>query len=76
MTVWALWPSQPQKNAYTGRYNRTVRSEWLGFHTFHSIQEVQDHATKWLWTYNNDSPNMGIVNITLAIKLSQHKMAA
>ena len=30
-------------------------------------------ATKWLWTYNNDRPNMAIGGITPAMKL---KMAA
>jgi len=34
---------------------------------------AQDHATQWLWTYNNDRPNMGIGGITPAQKL---KMAA
>jgi putative transposase len=32
-----------------------------------------DQATQWLWTYNNDRPNMGIGGITPAMKL---KMAA
>jgi hypothetical protein len=31
--------------------------------------EAQDHATQWLWTYNNDRPNMGIGGITLVKKL-------
>ncbi len=31
--------------------------------------EAQDHATQWLWTYNNDRPNMGIGGITPAMKL-------
>ena len=34
---------------------------------------MADHATQWLWTYNNDRPNMGIGGITPAMKL---KMAA
>jgi transposase InsO family protein len=38
-----------------------------------NIEEAQDHATLWLWTYNNDRPNMGIGGITPAMKL---KMAA
>ena len=38
-----------------------------------TIEEAQDHATQWLWTYNNDRPNMGIGGITPAQKL---KMAA
>jgi transposase InsO family protein len=35
--------------------------------------KAQDHATQWLWTYNNDRPNMDIGGITPAQKL---KMAA
>ena len=31
-----------------------------------SIEAAQDHATQWLWTYNNDRPNMGIGGITPA----------
>jgi hypothetical protein len=38
-----------------------------------SIEEAQDQATQWLWTYNNDRPTMGIGGITPAMKL---KMAA
>ena len=38
-----------------------------------SIKAAQDHATRWLRTYNNDRPNMGIGGITPAQKL---KMAA
>ena len=37
------------------------------------MEESQDHATQWLWTYNNDRPTMGIGGITPARKL---KMAA
>jgi len=36
-------------------------------------REAQRQATEWLWTYNNDRPNMGIGGITPARKL---KMAA
>ena len=60
-------------NAYIERYNRTVRHEWLDQYIIESIEEAQDFATQWLWTYNNDRPNMGIGGITPAQKL---KMAA
>jgi putative transposase len=53
-----------------------VRNEWLGVNIFHSIQEVQDYATQWLWTYNNDRPNMGIGGVTPTMKLNQYKMTA
>ena len=56
-----------------GRYNRTVRHEWLDLYVFETIEEAQEIATDWLWTYNNERPNMGIGGITPAQKL---KMAA
>ena len=53
------------------RYNRTVRHEWLDQYIIESIEpygdcgqsptgqwDAQDHATQWLWTYNNDRPNI------------------
>lgn len=66
-------PGNPQQNAYVERYNRTVRYEWLSQYLFETLEEVQDFATKWLWSYNNERPNMGIGGITPAQKL---KMAA
>ncbi|RWY34361.1 IS3 family transposase, partial [Falsigemmobacter intermedius] len=47
---------------------RTVRHEWLDLYIFDSIQEVQDVATNWLWTYNHDRPKMGIGGMTPAQK--------
>jgi putative transposase len=64
-----IQPGQPQQNAYIERYNRTVRHEWLDQYIIETIDEAQDHATQWLWTYNNDRPNMGIGGITPAQKL-------
>jgi len=68
-----IQPGKPQQNAYIERFNRTVRGEWLGQYIFETIEEAQDQATEWLWTYNNERPNMGIGGITPAMKL---KMAA
>ena len=62
-----------QQNAYVERYNRTVRHEWRDLYIFETIEEVQQIATEWLWTYNNERPNMGIGGVTPAMKL---KMAA
>ena len=64
-----IQPGKPQQNAYVERYNRTVRHEWLDQYMFATIQEVQDYATQWMWTYNNDRPNMGIGGMTPAQKL-------
>ncbi len=68
-----IQPGKPQQNGYVERYNRTVRYDWLNQYLFESIGEVQDYATKWLWTYNNERPNMGIGGITPMQKL---RMAA
>jgi len=68
-----IQPGKPQQNAYIERYNRTVRGEWLNQYIFETSEEAQEQATKWLWTYNNERPNMGIGGVTPAMKL---KMAA
>jgi len=36
---------------------------------FETIEEAHDQATEWLWTYNNERPNMGIGGMTPAMKL-------
>ncbi len=64
-----IQPGKPRQNAYIERYNRTVRGELLSQNTFETIEEAQDQATQWLWTYNNERPNMGMGGITPAIKL-------
>ena len=68
-----IQPGKPQQNAYVERYNRTVRYDWLAQYLFDSIEDVQEYATHWLWSYNNERPNMGIGGITPNQKL---KLAA
>ena len=65
-----IQPGQPQQNAYIERYNRTVRYDWLAQHVFDTIAEVQAAATRWLWTYNHERPNMALGGITPAMKLA------
>ncbi len=64
-----IQPGNPQQNAYVERYNRTVRYDWLAQYLFRSIEEVQEYATRWLWTYNNERPNMALGGITPKQKL-------
>jgi len=73
ISIQYIQPGKPQQNAYVERYNRTVRHEWLDQNIIESIEEAEDYATQWLWTYNNERPNMGIGGITPAQKL---KLAA
>jgi len=65
-----IQPGKPQQNAYIERYNRTVRYDWLAQYLFDSIEEVQHYATRWLWTYNHERPNMGLGGITPIQKLA------
>jgi putative transposase len=65
-----IQPGKPQQNAYVERYNRTVRYDWLNQTLFDSIAEVQESATRWLWTYNHERPNMAIGGITPIQKLA------
>ena len=59
-----IQPGKPQQNAYIERYNRTVRYAWLAQTLFDTIKQVQDKATRWLWTYNHERPNMALGGIT------------
>ncbi len=79
LSAWALkrgirleyiQPGKPQQNAYIERYNRTVRYDWLAQYLFGSIEQVQEFATRWLWTYNNERPNMALGGITPKQKLA------
>lgn len=64
-----IQPGNPQQNAYVERFNRTVRYDWLNQDIFYDIEEVQEKATKWLWHYNNERPNMALGGITPMQKL-------
>jgi putative transposase len=63
-------PGNPQQNAYVERYNRTVRYDWLAQYLFDTLEEVQEYATQWLWTYNHERPNMALGGITPKQKLA------
>lgn len=59
-----IQPGKPQQNAYVERYNRTVRYDWLGQYLFDTLEEVREFATRWLWHYNHERPNMALGGIT------------
>ena len=65
-----IQPGKPHQNGYVERYNRTVRYDWLAQYLFDSIEHVQEYATRWLWTYNNERPNMALGGITPKQKLA------
>jgi len=65
-----IQPGEPQKNSYVEPFNRTIRCDWLPQTLFGSIEEVHYAATRWLWTYNNERPNMALGGITPRQKLA------
>ncbi len=67
-----IQPGKPQQNAYLEPYNRTVRHEWLDMRLFISIQQAQEEATRWLWHYNNERPNIALGGITPIMKMAQY----
>lgn len=71
ITLSHIQPGKPQQNAYIERYNRTVRYDWLGQYLFSNLTEVQEHATRWLWSYNHQRPNMALGGITPIMRLAQ-----
>ncbi|MCC7599486.1 transposase family protein [Janthinobacterium sp. FW305-129] len=70
MRIDFIRPGQPQQNAYVEPYNRTVRYDWLAHHLFETLDEIQDFATRWLWTCNHDRPNIALASITPKQKLA------
>ena len=65
-----IQPGKPQQNAYVEQYNRTVMYDGLNQYLFKTIGEVQEATTAWLWTYNNERPNMALGGITQKQKLA------
>ena len=65
-----IQPGKPQQNAYIERYNRTVRYAWLNQYLFATIDDVKEFSTRWLWSYNNERPNMALGGITPMQKLA------
>jgi putative transposase len=45
-----------------------VRYDGLSQSLFDTMEAVQAAGTAWLWTYNNDRPNMALGGMTPAMK--------
>jgi putative transposase len=44
--------------------NSTGRYEWLSQYNWSSIEEVQNFATQWMWSYKHHRPNMALSGFT------------
>jgi putative transposase len=63
-------PGNPQQNAYVERFNKTVSYEWLSQYYWSSLEEVQEFATRRMWSYDNDRQNMALGGFTPKQKLA------
>ncbi|OOW92915.1 hypothetical protein Xvtf_21265 [Xanthomonas campestris pv. vitistrifoliae] len=61
---------KPRHNPYVQRYTPTSPDPPRPRPLFDTIDQVQDKATRWLWTYNHERPNMALGGITPAMKLA------
>jgi len=52
-----------------GAFNGSRRHEWLDLYILETIKKVQQIAPEWLWTCNNERPNMSIGGVTPATTL-------
>ena len=55
---------------YVERFNKTVWYEWFSQYYWSDFAEVQDFATKWMWSYNHHCPNMALGGFTPKQRLS------
>jgi putative transposase len=73
IVLWFIQPGNPQQNAYIERFNRTMRYELLHQNIFTTIDQAQDAATQWQWTYNHDRPHMALNGFTPAQTLAAYR---
>ena len=66
-----IQPGKRQQHAYIERFNRTVRYDWFTQHRFDTVADVQGAGPQWLWTHNNERPDMALDGITPARRLTQ-----
>ncbi len=59
-----LQPGKPRQNAYIERLSLIARYEWLAQYRFDAVADVQDLATRWIWNYNHEGPNLALGGIT------------
>lgn len=65
-----IQPGKPTQNAYIERFNLTARHQWLNLHLFEILDQEQNLATSWLWTYNNARPHSALGGIIPIRKLT------
>ena len=57
-------PGKPTQNAFIVRFNRTYRTEILGFYLFRTLNEVREITEHWLKKYNRERPHESVNNLT------------
>lgn len=56
-------PDKPTQNAFIERFNRTYRTEILGFYLFRTLNEAWGITERWLAEYNSGRPHESLNNL-------------
>jgi putative transposase len=65
-----IQPDNPQQKTYVEHYNQTERYGGLSHYLIEPIDQIQRHAINWLWTYDNERPDVALTGITPMLKLA------
>lgn len=57
-------PGKPIQNDFIGRYNRTCRTEILGFYLFRKLNKAQEITKRGLTEYNSEWSHKSLNNLT------------
>jgi putative transposase len=66
-----LLGAYPARKPAAERLCRTLQPNGVEHYLFESIAEVQEHGTRWIWTYNHERPNTALGGITPKQKLAR-----
>ena len=59
-----IQPGRPMQNAFMERFNKTFRQDVLDAYLVDSIEEINQLAEQWMWTYNHELPHGSLNNMT------------
>jgi putative transposase len=57
-------PGKATQNAFIEGFNRTYRTEILGFYLFRTLPEAREITDRWLTEYNGECPHESLNNLT------------
>jgi putative transposase len=59
-----IQPGRPMQNAFMERFNKIFRQDVLDAYLLDSLEELNQLAEEWMWTYNHEIPPGSLGNLT------------